>query len=338
MIRNRFLGGISFLPLFTAETGGGAAGGDGKQAEMQLDPAEIAQHGDPDWEANDPGDIGTVAKEGSEDDQPEIDTGKKPEPEPVKAEEEADPEPEKAAEGDADDDAPKTPEELAAALAQSQKALKAISSRLAAKAADNRRLNEELSKTIKPVPDADPAAADAEGEQPVRADFKTKAEFDAAVQAEAERVANLRLAQQSFNAKCNDVEDKGSKTFGAKWQNAKAQLAILDDEGRIPLDLLTTALETDDPAKVLFELGNDIDKATQFMAMTPLRRAIAMAKIADTKAPVRQQSKAPPPVDPIGGKGSGDEGPSDRDSDEEWNRKEAIRERRIAEQRRARGY
>lgn len=333
-MKNRFLGGISFLPLFAAETGGGAAGGDGKQAEMQLDPAEIAQHGDPDWEANDPGDIGTVAKEGSEDDQPEIDTGKKPEPEPVKAEEEADPEPDKPAAGDADDDAPKTPEELAAALAQSQKALKAISGRLAAKAADNRRLNEELAKTIKPVADKDAPTAD-DGEQPVRADFKTKAEFDKAVEAEATRRASV----QAFIEKCNTVEDKGSTAFGAKWNAAKANLGILDDEGRIPLDLLTTALETDDPAKVLFELGNDIDKATQFMAMTPLRRAIAMAKLAEPKAaPARAPSKAPPPVEPIGGKGGGDDRPNDRDSDEEWNRKEEIRERQVAEARRKRGY
>jgi hypothetical protein len=330
-MRNRFLGGISFLPLFAAETG---AGDGGKQAELQLDPAEVAANGDPDWEANDPNDAGTVAVEGDGD--PEPDTGKKVEPEPVKAD--ADPEPEPA-KGDAeDDDGPKTPEELAAALVASQKALKAISGRLAAKAADNRRLSEELQKTIKPVPEADPAAAAADGEQPVRADFKTKAEFDAAVTAEAERVANLRLAQQSFNTKCNDVEDKGSKTFGSKWATAKAQLGILDDEGRIPLDLLTTALETDDPAKVLFELGSDIEKATEFMAMMPLRRAIAMAKIADSKAPVRQQSKAPAPVEPIGGKGAGDDRPSDRDSDEEWNRKEEARERKLAEQRRARGY
>lgn len=333
-MRNRFLSGASFLPLFGPAD---KPGGGEDQPQLQLDPAEVAENGDPDWEANDPGDIGTVAKEGNEDgdDNPDIDPGTKPaEPEPAKA----DPEPEKpAAEAD-DDGEPKTPEEIKAAYLASQKALTAISKRLAVTAAEKRRLNEELQKTIKAVPEADPAAAAADGEQPVRSDYKTKAEFDAAVDAAADRKAELKLAQQSFNAKCNDVEDKGSKAFGDKWQNAKNQLAILDDEGRIPLDLLTTALETDDPAKVLFELGSDIEKATEFMAMTPLRRAIAMAKIADTKAPVRQQSKAPPPVDPIGGKGSGDEGPSDRDSDEEWNRKEAIRERRVAEQRRARGY
>lgn len=334
-MRNRFLSGASFLPLFGPAD---KPGGGEDQPQLQLDPAEVAANGDPDWEANDPNDIGTVAKEGAEDgdDNPDIDPGTKPEPEPAKAAAE---EPEAPAAEAEDDGEPKTPEELAAALAASQKALKAISGRLAAKAADNRRLNEELQKTIKPVPEADPAAPAAEGEQPVRADFKTKAEFDAAVQAEAERVANLRLAQQTFNNKCNDVEDKGSKEFGAKWPAAKAQLGLLDDEGRIPLDLLTTALETDNPAKVLFELGSDIEKATEFMAMTPMRRAIAMAKLAEPKAaPARQPSKAPPPVEPIGGRGAGDDRPSDRDSDEEWNRKEEIRERQMAEARRKRGY
>lgn len=326
-MRNRFLSGASFLPLFGPAD---KPGGGEEQPQLQLDPAEIAANGDPDWEANDPNDIGTVAKEGAEDgdDNPEIDTGKKPEPaeEPVS-------EPEVA--GDDDGDGKGDAEDE---VSQLRKTVQTLGKRVGTLSKEKRELSAKLQETIKPVPEAEPAAAEADGEQPVRADFKTKAEFDAAVQAEAERVANLRLAQQSFNAKCNDVEDKGSKAFGAKWQNAKAQLAILDDEGRIPLDLLTTALETDDPAKVLFELGSDIEKATEFMAMTPLRRAIAMAKIADTKAPVRQQSRAPAPVDPIGGKGTGDDAPTDRDSDEEWNRKEAIRERRIAEQRRARGY
>lgn len=333
-MRNRFLSGVSFLPVYAAETG---AGDGGQQTELALDPAEIVAHGDPDWEANDPGDIGTVAKEGAEDgdDNPDIDTGKKADPEPAKA---ADAEPETPAEGEEDDGEPKTPEQMKAAYEASQKALKAISKRLSVTAAEKRRLNEELAKTIKAVPDPEPAAAEGEGEQPVRADFKTKAEFDAAVRAEAARVAAQTRQIEIFNEKCNAVEEKGSGLFKDKWKAAKANLGLLDDEGRIPLDLLTTALETDDPAKVLYELGSDIEKASEFMAMTPLRRAIAMAKIADSKAPVRQQSKAPEPITPIGGKGAGDDRPSDRDSDEEWNRKEAIREREQAKRRAAQGY
>ncbi len=331
-MKNRFLGGVSFLPVFAAETGAGG-GGDGKQAEMQLDPAEVAQHGDPDWEANDPGDIGTVAVEGDGD--PEPDTGKKPEPEadPKGDDGEGDPEPDKPAAGAEDDGEPKTPEQIKAAYEASQKALKAITKRLSVTAAEKRRLNEQLQATIKEAPKAD-AGADGEGE-PQRADFKSKAEFDKAVEAEATR----RAAINEFNNKCNAVEESGSKTFGAKWPTIKQNLGLLDDNNRIPFDLLSTALETDDPAKVLFELGSDIELATEFMGMTPMKRAIRMAKLAEPKAaPPRKESRAPPPVEPIGGKGGGDDRPNDRDSDEEWNRKEDIRERALIEARRKRGY
>ncbi len=135
------------------------------------------------------------------------------------------------------------------------------------------------------------------------------------------------------------MEAAGAKAFGDKWGKAKADLAMLDDAGRIPMDILSVALETDDPARVLFVLGNDIEKATELMSMTPIKRAIAMDKIASAPqaAPV-VLSKTPAPVDPIGGKGGGDDKPSDRDSDEEWTRKEAIREREMAKRRQAQGY
>ena len=147
------------------------------------------------------------------------------------------------------------------------------------------------------------------------------------------------MAVQDFNTKCNAVETAGSKAFGDKWGQAKSNLAMFDDQGRIPMDILSVALETDDPARVLFVLGNDADKTTELLAMTPIKRAIAMDKIASSKPVDRPQSKTPPPVDPLGGKGARDDMPSDRDSDEEWNRKEAIRERKALEaKRKIRGY
>lgn len=293
---------------------------DPKQPELALDPAELALHGDPDFEANDPGDIGTVAKvDGEEGDDPEVVSGNDaPEPELVKADGEEDPE-----------EPAETPEQE---LEQLRKTAKALGKRVSVLSKEKRDLSAKLQSTIKEVPAENPAdGADTELE---RSDFKNKAEFDAAVQAET----NRRIAVQDFNTKCNAVEESGAKAFGDKWGKAKADLAVLDDDGRIPLDLLTVALETDNPARVLFVLGNDIEKATELMGMTPIKRAIAMDKIASAKPAERQTSKAPPPVDPLGGKGARDDRPSDRDSDEEWNRKEAIRERERAKQRKAMGY
>ncbi|MDB5584891.1 MAG: hypothetical protein JWR80_10067 [Bradyrhizobium sp.] len=331
-MRNRFLGGASFLPMFApADKPGG-----GGQAELALDPAEIAAHGDPEFvdppadaaaavDDNDPNDVSGVGEEDPADEPAATPAVAAKPAAAAKVEEPA---------ADEEDDEPKTPEEMKAALAQSKRAVKALTGRLATTAAEKRRLNEQLAATIKPVvepAEGDPAAAAA----PERADFASKADFEAAVRAEAARVR----AVEAFNERCNDIEDKGSKTFGKKWTDAKAQLGILDDQGRIPFDLLNCAMETDNPAQVLFALGQNLDRATELLAMTPLKRAIAMSKMAETPKPAeRPRSQTPPPVEPIGGRGGGDDKPSDRDTDEEWNRKEAAREAQVAAQRRARGY
>lgn len=248
---------------------------------------------------------------------------------------------EKAEEVKAEEEQPETkdekPEDEKAELEQLRKTAKALGKRISVLSREKRELSTKLQENIREVPKAEEQV---EGEEaPQRSDFKTKAEFEAAVEAAALRKAQEINAQNEFNRKCNEVESAGLKSFGGdKWQRAKTELAMLDDHGRIPMDLLQVALETDNPARVLFTLGNDIEKATELMGMTPIKRAIAMDKIASTKPVERPQSKTPPPVDPLGGRGARDDRPSDRDSDEEWNRKEEARERRLWEERRKRGY
>jgi len=311
-MRNRFLNGVSFLPLFAPEKG---AGEGGEQPELALDGAKDIAEQLEEAAGDDPNDL----NHSSADEDKDADT--------VKAEEKAEPEKAEAEE----DEAKEEPEDEKAELEQLRKTAKALGKRVSVLSREKREMAAKLQSSIKAVPDAE---AEAEGDEPVRSDFKTKAEFDAAVEAAAE----ARLAQREFNAACNAVEEKGAKAFKDKWARAKADLASLDDNGRIPLDILSVALETDNPALVLFKLGNDLELASELMGMTPIKRAIAMDKLATIKAPV-QQSKAPPPVDPIGGKGARDDSPRDTDSDEEWNRKEAIRERKLAEARRKeRGY
>lgn len=276
-----------------------------EQENNELDPAELV-HADPEFtdtpasDENDPNDINGP-----------VDTG---EGEPEDRAEETAKEPEEKDEDETE---------------QLRKTVKALGKRVSVLSREKRDLSTKLQETIKPV------ETPAETDEPVRSDFKTQAEFDKAVRDEATRQRNI----DAFNARCNDVEAAGTKAFGDKWPKAKADLAMLDDAGRIPMDILTVALETDDPARVLYVLGNDIEKATELMGMTPIKRAIAMDKIANTKPQERPQSRTPAPIDPLNGKGTGNDRPSDRDSDEEWNRKEAIRERRAAEDRRKlRGY
>lgn len=301
MFRNRMLGGSSFLPLFAPDA----------PVPGEIEPGE-AEHGDPEFAEAPEG----AAAEGAE--AAEAAEGA----EPVAAAE-------AIAEGAAAADAQpeKTAAELKADLEESERVRKGLTRRLGAVSAEKRELSSKLQATIAAVPKT-PTEAPAEGEaeQPVRTDFKTQAEFDAAVRTEAKRVAAQEVAVQTWNAKCNAVEDAGSKAFGAKWVEAKNNLGILDDEGRIPKDLLVTALETDNPAQALFALGSNLDKATELMAMTPLKRAIAMDRLAQIKPAERARSKAPAPIEPINGGGGGNDAPSDRDSDAEWHRKEGLRE------------
>jgi hypothetical protein len=311
-MKNRFLNGASFLPLYAPE----GVGGD--QPELALEAgADLAEQVEAAASEDDANDLNHSEADEDKDGAEEVEAGADGK------------EPEKAAEEELEDEK--------AELEQLRKTAKALGKRVSVLSREKRELSTKLQENIRAVPKAEEEAGEGE-ETPQRSDFKSKAEFDTAVEAAAERKAAERVAMQEFNSACNKVEAAGTKVFGDKWAKAKAELAMLDDHGRIPMDILSVALETDDPARVLFVLGNDIEKATELMGMTPIKRAIAMDKIASQKAPERAASKTPAPIEPLGGRGARDDRPSDRDSDEEWNRKEEARERKVREERRKRGY
>lgn len=187
-----------------------------------------------------------------------------------------------------------------------------------------------------PSPTGDPPQAD-----PQRHEFRTLAEFNAAVQAEAQRRADLA----DWNRRCNAVEDVGAgqkdlvtgKVIGPeRWAAAKRNLTLLDDNGVIPFALLSVALETDAPERVLLALGEDPDRAAELLAMTTVKRAMEIAKMSGPATPKpAARSNAPPPVDPLRGRGAPAAAaePNDRDSDAEWlkKRNQAIDARRVAE-------
>jgi hypothetical protein len=154
MFRNRMLGGVSFLPLFAPE---GAAGG------AEVDPAEVAAHGDPEFADAPAGAAAPMARKAK----PAAVRRR-----PVKApllRLRAMP---AAGEGEGAEKAGDP-----ADVEQLQKTVKALTKRLGTVAAEKRDLSKKLQETIAAVPKAGaepPAAAAGEGEQPQRADFKTQ--------------------------------------------------------------------------------------------------------------------------------------------------------------------
>jgi hypothetical protein len=147
----------------------------------------------------------------------------------------------------------------------------------------------------------------------------------------AEAAIRDQAAAEEFNARCNAVEAAGSKAFGDKWMQAKADLGMLGDYGGIPDALVHAALETEDPAQALVELSKDLDRASDLIDMPAIKRGIAVGRLVKPKGASAPVPAAPPP--PPARKVVADQ-PRDTDSDEEWNRKEEARERRFLEARR----
>lgn len=198
--------------------------------------------------------------------------------------------------------------------------------RISTLAAQKRALEERVRQL-----EANPAPAAEPGETPPA--FSSQEEFNAAVAREARRQADAR----AFNDRCNAIEDAGFTLDAARWAAAKRTLGLLDDNGVIPMALLEPALEAEKPELVLLMLGEDPDRASELLAMTPTKRAMEIAKM--TAAPAKKtapppRSAAPPPVEPIGRRATApaSTGPSDRDSDGEWLRK---RNEQLAAKRRA---
>jgi hypothetical protein len=154
--------------------------------------------------------------------------------------------------------------------------------------------------------------------------YKSQAEFDAAVAAEAgrrEAAARAQQAAEAFDAKCNAAYAKGKETFADDFDGAVKNLQSVGAMQREVLDLV---LETEDPAKVLYELGSDPDKAAALIAMPPAKRALEIARIAVVPPPKSKPanlSNAPRPVTPVDGSARVSSEPSDEDDDETFFRK-----------------
>lgn len=123
-------------------------------------------------------------------------------------------------------------------------------------------------------------------------------DFQAAVQTEAQRLA----AQARFDTDCNTIFDAGVTKHGeAAFQESVANLNAL---GLMDARLVEAAMATDTPADVIHALGSDVDEAARIMALSPVRMAAEVVKLAgklSTPASAPKPSGAPPPITPVGG-------------------------------------
>ena len=146
----------------------------------------------------------------------------------------------------------------------------------------------------------------------LRAKVARPATPESDLEARAEALAEQKFSrfqednkQRAFTDSCNRVADAGA----TEYKDFDDTIATLNATGVMRPELIEAALEIadKDAHKVLYALGKNPAEAARIAALSPVRMAAALAKIAvETKsAPAapspRAVSKAPAPIDTVQG-------------------------------------
>jgi len=150
----------------------------------------------------------------------------------------------------------------------------------------------------------------------------------AATQEEIQRAAQQIVQQQTYQSQLSDINEKGTKTYGASWEKSLERLATF---GTMDPNDMTAIMATDDPAKVLHEMGTNPKEFQRIMELPPARRQTEYVKISLKAPETKQVSKAPAPTNGIKQTVQPSADLSDKDSDDDWYRKrEAQRQAKFA--------
>jgi hypothetical protein len=152
---------------------------------------------------------------------------------------------------------------------------------------------------------------------------------------EIQAAARQLVAQQNFDNAANDADKTGRERYKDKWDKATGTLATL---GGFDPETMQGILATDDPAKVLFTLGDKPEEYQRIMDLPPAKRLAEMVKIGmpEPRTPPKRPSGAAPPTEPVGGRNRGDPNAlSDELDDETWYARRQAQKKARFEARRA---
>lgn len=151
-------------------------------------------------------------------------------------------------------------------------------------------------------------AGDKPSDEPARKRDKSVDEIKAEVRAEMEKEMREDSEFKEFDAAINDMIEEGHKAIGQKeWEDAVGNfkelggiIAYSKENG-----ILDDVLRTDAPGRALYLLGKDIERTEEIAAMKPWKRVREMNKmVAESLAKGKKTvSKAPAPIEPLGGGG-----------------------------------
>lgn len=141
-------------------------------------------------------------------------------------------------------------------------------------------------------------------------------------QEDVKREAARQRAQETYDEQCNSAYADGRDRFKDKFELSITRIGQL---GGVSIEDMTSILGTDDPAKVLLELGQNPEKYHKIMGLPEARRRNEIAKLGmktETTPPKKTVSDAETPVDDVEPRAARKtEELSDKDTDDDWYRK-----------------
>jgi hypothetical protein len=162
----------------------------------------------------------------------------------------------------------------------------------------------QLTAKLREVEKAPKAAAPVQPPNPGVVAMPGTPEFQALVDAEANKKAGVVAQVQAFNAACDATAAEGRKV----WQDFDSRVANLQKlvDGTNPAEVqlfnnfLAAAIETGEGPKVIYELGGDLNEAHRILTLPPIKMGVALVKLAVGQGPAREISGAPKPIKPVG--------------------------------------
>ncbi len=148
------------------------------------------------------------------------------------------------------------------------------------------------------------AEAAEETEKPKPRQAAKPGKTEAEIRAEIEAKMRAENAEADFTKRSNDAFDAGVKEYGEE-EFAEARDTLVDVG--LNAKVLAAVLETDAPAKVLWQLSQNPEEASRIFRLSSIKMAIEMDRIATKRASGRKVSEAPAPIKPVGAKGGDDD-------------------------------
>jgi hypothetical protein len=221
---------------------------------------------------------------------------------------------------------PKEGDEGAAPKSDQPKGVQKRLDELRRQAGDAQRMNERLLAVLeKTVVHGEPPVTQQPSGPPKREDFASYEEY-------LEAKADFRIAQQLTVLEQRAVEARRAQAVEqreASWSERQAaaagkyadyeEVALADDLAITPV-MAEAMKDSEIGPDVAYYLGKNPNEALRIARLHPAAQVREIGKIeARIEAkPVRQQSKAPPPIDPIGGSSSGGSGDVSKMSQAEY--------------------